>query len=139
MQVRASFSDEVRRILVAASDGTFACDTQPLARFNVFVIAKAVDRDAAAEDVRVLALDAVDWSEATEARIAGLGGSVSNRHMSAFEGFAAALLSLPGAVAEARLREAVEASGARIVDLDFVGSHAARTVLAERRETERTS
>ena len=40
VQVRASFSDEVRRILVAASDGTFASDTQPLARFNVFVIAK---------------------------------------------------------------------------------------------------
>src|SRR6201996_9139979 len=39
-QVRAGFSDEVRRILVAASDGTFASDTQPLARFNVFVIAK---------------------------------------------------------------------------------------------------
>src|SRR6202047_4454955 len=40
VQVRASFADEVRRILVAASDGTFASDTQPLARFNVFVIAK---------------------------------------------------------------------------------------------------
>src|SRR6201987_479151 len=40
VQVRASFSDEVRRILVAASDGTFASATQPLARFNVFVIAK---------------------------------------------------------------------------------------------------
>jgi TldD protein len=40
VQVRAGFSDEVRRILVAASDGTFASDTQPLARFNVFVIAK---------------------------------------------------------------------------------------------------
>ncbi|MGI8770387.1 MAG: metalloprotease TldD [Acidobacteriaceae bacterium] len=40
VQVRASFSDEVRRILVAASDGTFASDTQPLARFSVFVIAK---------------------------------------------------------------------------------------------------
>jgi TldD protein len=39
-QVRASFSDELRRILVAASDGTFASDTQPLARLNVFVIAK---------------------------------------------------------------------------------------------------
>jgi TldD protein len=39
-QVRASFSDELRRILIAASDGTFASDTQPLARFNVFVIAK---------------------------------------------------------------------------------------------------
>ncbi len=39
-QVRVGFSDELRRILVAASDGTFASDTQPLARLNVFVIAK---------------------------------------------------------------------------------------------------
>jgi len=39
-QVRAGFSDELRRILVAASDGTFASDTQPLSRLNVFVIAK---------------------------------------------------------------------------------------------------
>ena len=39
-QVRASYSDEQRRILIAASDGTFASDTQPLARMNVFVIAK---------------------------------------------------------------------------------------------------
>ena len=39
-QVRAGINDEVRRILVAASDGTFASDTQPLARLNVFVIAK---------------------------------------------------------------------------------------------------
>ncbi|MFC6645405.1 metalloprotease TldD [Granulicella cerasi] len=40
VQVRASINDELRRILIAASDGTFASDTQPLARFNVFVIAK---------------------------------------------------------------------------------------------------
>ena len=40
VQVRAGFSDELRRILIAASDGTFASDTQPLARFNVYVIAK---------------------------------------------------------------------------------------------------
>jgi TldD protein len=40
VQVRASYSDELRRILIAASDGTFASDTQPLARLNVFVIAK---------------------------------------------------------------------------------------------------
>ncbi len=40
VQVRASFADEVRRILIAASDGTYASDTQPLARFSVFVIAK---------------------------------------------------------------------------------------------------
>ena len=39
-QVRAGFNDELRRILVAASDGTFASDTQPLSRLNVFVIAK---------------------------------------------------------------------------------------------------
>ncbi len=45
-QVRATFSDELRRILVAASDGTFASDTQPLSRLNVFVIAK----DAAGND-----------------------------------------------------------------------------------------
>ncbi len=40
VQVRAGINDEVRRILIAASDGTFASDTQPLARLNVFVIAK---------------------------------------------------------------------------------------------------
>jgi TldD protein len=39
-QVRAGINDELRRILIAASDGTFASDTQPLARFNIFVIAK---------------------------------------------------------------------------------------------------
>ena len=39
-QVRAGFNDELRRILIAASDGTFASDTQPLSRLNVFVIAK---------------------------------------------------------------------------------------------------
>jgi TldD protein len=40
VQVRASINDELRRILIAASDGTFASDTQPLARLNIFVIAK---------------------------------------------------------------------------------------------------
>jgi TldD protein len=39
-QVRASYGDEVRRILVVGSDGSIASDEQPLARFNVFVIAK---------------------------------------------------------------------------------------------------
>ena len=39
-QVRVGINDEVRRILVAASDGTFASDTQPMARLNIFVIAK---------------------------------------------------------------------------------------------------
>ena len=40
IQVRAGYNDELRRILIAASDGTFASDTQPLGRLNVFVIAK---------------------------------------------------------------------------------------------------
>ena len=39
-QVRVGINDELRRILIAASDGTFASDTQPLARLNVMVIAK---------------------------------------------------------------------------------------------------
>src|SRR5579863_1217023 len=38
--VRASYSEELRRILVAGSDGSFASDTQPLCRLNAFVIAK---------------------------------------------------------------------------------------------------
>src|SRR6202789_3057400 len=40
VQVRAGYNDELRHILIAASDGTFASDTQPLARFNCYVIAK---------------------------------------------------------------------------------------------------
>jgi TldD protein len=39
-QVRAGYSEELRRILIAGSDGAFASDTQPLCRLNVFVIAK---------------------------------------------------------------------------------------------------
>jgi TldD protein len=46
VQVRAGLNDELRRILVAASDGTFASDTQPLARLNVAVIAKDEDSSA---------------------------------------------------------------------------------------------
>src|ERR1700689_3838656 len=40
VQVRAGYSEELRRILIAASDGAFASDTQPLCRLNCFVIAK---------------------------------------------------------------------------------------------------
>ena len=47
VQVRASYSEELRRILIAASDGAFASDTQPLCRLNVFVIAKAPNATAA--------------------------------------------------------------------------------------------
>jgi TldD protein len=41
VQVRGSYADELRQILVVGSDGTYATDTQPLARFNVFCIAKS--------------------------------------------------------------------------------------------------
>ncbi len=44
-QVRAGFNDEVRHIFVAASDGTWASDTQPLSRFSVSVIAKDPSAD----------------------------------------------------------------------------------------------
>ena len=47
VQVRAGLNDELRRILIAASDGTFASDTQPLARLNVFVIAKDANGEVA--------------------------------------------------------------------------------------------
>ena len=39
-EVRASYADELRHILIAASDGTFASDTQPLGRLNCYVIAR---------------------------------------------------------------------------------------------------
>jgi TldD protein len=39
-QVRAGYADEMRRILVVGSDGSIAADMQPLARFNVFCIAR---------------------------------------------------------------------------------------------------
>jgi TldD protein len=40
VQVRASYAEEMRRILIVASDGAFATDTQPLCRLNVHAIAK---------------------------------------------------------------------------------------------------
>ncbi len=39
-QVRAGFNDELRHILIVASDGTYAADTQPLSRFSIGVLAK---------------------------------------------------------------------------------------------------
>ncbi|MBS1814781.1 MAG: metalloprotease TldD [Acidobacteria bacterium] len=47
-QVRAGFADEVRRILIVASDGTYAYDTQPLSRLSIGVLA----RDAAGQTAR---------------------------------------------------------------------------------------
>jgi TldD protein len=40
VQVSASYSEELRHILIAASDGAYASDTQPLCRLNVSVIAQ---------------------------------------------------------------------------------------------------
>ena len=40
VQVRASYADEIRRILVVGSDGTLAEDLQPLSRMSAFCIAK---------------------------------------------------------------------------------------------------
>ncbi|MGB6829435.1 MAG: metallopeptidase TldD-related protein, partial [Terracidiphilus sp.] len=40
VQVRASYAEEMRRILIAASDGAFSSDTQPLCRLNVIVVAR---------------------------------------------------------------------------------------------------
>ena len=45
-QVRASYGDEVKRILVAASDGTYSSDIQPLLHLVVFVLAKDGDKTA---------------------------------------------------------------------------------------------
>ncbi|MCU1283691.1 MAG: microcin-processing peptidase 2 [Acidobacteriales bacterium] len=45
-QVRASYVDELRRILVVGSDGTLATDTQPLSRMSIFCIAKASEENS---------------------------------------------------------------------------------------------
>ena len=41
VQVRCSYVDELRQILVIGSDGTYASDVQPLARFSLLCIAKS--------------------------------------------------------------------------------------------------
>ncbi|HLY97600.1 MAG TPA: metalloprotease TldD [Candidatus Angelobacter sp.] len=46
VQVRGGYVDELRQILVAASDGTFATDVQPMARMSVFCIAKSGENTA---------------------------------------------------------------------------------------------
>jgi len=45
-EVRAGYGDEVRRILVAASDGTYSSDVQPLLRLNVSVLARDGEKTA---------------------------------------------------------------------------------------------
>src|SRR5689334_10394420 len=46
VQVRGGYADELRQILVVGSDGTFATDVQPLARFSLFCIAKSGEKSA---------------------------------------------------------------------------------------------
>jgi TldD protein len=46
VQVRAGFNDELRQILVIGSDGTYATDVQPLARFSLNCIAKSGQNSA---------------------------------------------------------------------------------------------
>jgi len=45
-EVRVGYADELRRILVIGSDGSFAEDNQPLARLNVFCLAKSGNESA---------------------------------------------------------------------------------------------
>ena len=45
-EVRVGYADELRRILVIGSDGSFAEDSQPLARLNVFCLAKSGEESA---------------------------------------------------------------------------------------------
>jgi len=45
-EVRASYADELRNILIVGADGTFAEDSQPLARMNVSCIAKTDSNSA---------------------------------------------------------------------------------------------
>ncbi len=45
-EVRVGYSDELRRILVIGSDGSFAEDAQPLARLNVLCIARSNGQSA---------------------------------------------------------------------------------------------
>jgi TldD protein len=46
VQVRGSYADELRQILVIGSDGTYASDVQPLARFSLSCIAKSGQNSA---------------------------------------------------------------------------------------------
>jgi TldD protein len=45
-EVRVSYADELRHILVVGSDGTFAEDSQPLARMSISCIARAGENSA---------------------------------------------------------------------------------------------
>jgi TldD protein len=46
IQVQGGYADELRQILVIGSDGSYATDVQPLARFTVVAIAKSQENSA---------------------------------------------------------------------------------------------
>jgi len=46
IQVQGSYADQLRQILVIGSDGTYATDAQPLARFTLVTIAKSGENSA---------------------------------------------------------------------------------------------
>src|SRR5215470_8967535 len=46
IQVQCGYADELRQILVVGSDGTYATDVQPLARFTLICIAKSGENSA---------------------------------------------------------------------------------------------
>ncbi|MGA3209799.1 MAG: metalloprotease TldD [Terriglobales bacterium] len=45
-EVRVGYADELKQVLVVGSDGSFAEDSQPMARLNVFVIARTEQNSA---------------------------------------------------------------------------------------------
>jgi len=49
-EVRVGYADELRRVLVIGSDGSFAEDSQPMARMSVFCIAKSQQGSARGTD-----------------------------------------------------------------------------------------
>jgi chorismate mutase len=89
----------------------------------VFVISKPL-ADAAVRDVVLYSASFDRWREGAARAIAELGGeAIANA--GGGHGLSA-LLALPGTVDPGRLREAVDASGAHLADLDEIGSHAER-------------
>lgn len=89
----------------------------------VFVISKPLS-DAALRDVVLYAARFDRWREAVGDVLVALGGEVI-ASAGADHGLSA-LLALPGAVDEAAVRAVIAATGARLLDLVEVGSHAER-------------
>jgi hypothetical protein len=89
----------------------------------VFVISKPLS-DAAVRDVVLYAAAFDRWREAAGEAVRRLGGEII-ASVGEAQGLAV-LLALPGAVEEAVLRRAMQETGAGLLDLVEVGSHAER-------------